>query len=109
MAAAAQNLCPVTLELGGKAPAIVCDDFPLATAAERILFVKCLNAGQICTTVDHVFVPRAQVEPSPSWPRRSCPSATRASTRRTTRRSSTSARSTAWWARSTMRARAARR
>jgi coniferyl-aldehyde dehydrogenase len=59
MAAAAQNLCPVTLELGGKAPAVVCDDFPLRTAAERILFVKCLNAGQICTTVDHAFVPRA--------------------------------------------------
>jgi coniferyl-aldehyde dehydrogenase len=62
MAAAAQNLCPVTLELGGKAPAVICDDFPLATAAERILFVKCLNAGQICTTVDHVFVPRPQVD-----------------------------------------------
>ncbi|MCC6250134.1 MAG: coniferyl aldehyde dehydrogenase [Rubrivivax sp.] len=62
MAAAASNLCPVTLELGGKAPAVVCDDFPIATAAERILQVKCLNAGQICTTVDHVFVPRAQVD-----------------------------------------------
>ncbi len=62
MAAAAQNLCPVTLELGGKAPAVVCDDFDLRTAAERILFVKCLNAGQICTTVDHVFVPRASVQ-----------------------------------------------
>jgi coniferyl-aldehyde dehydrogenase len=61
MAAAAQNLCPVTLELGGKAPAVVCADFPLRTAAERILYVKCLNAGQICTTVDHVFVPRAKV------------------------------------------------
>jgi len=61
MAAAAQNLCPVTLELGGKAPAVVCDDFPLQKAAERILYVKYLNAGQICTTVDHVFVPRAQV------------------------------------------------
>lgn len=62
MAAAAQNLCPVTLELGGKAPAIVADDFPLQTAVERILFVKCLNAGQICTTVDHVFVPQPKVE-----------------------------------------------
>jgi coniferyl-aldehyde dehydrogenase len=61
MAAAAQNLCPVTLELGGKAPAVVCDDFPLRTAAERILYVKYLNAGQICTTVDHVFVPRSGV------------------------------------------------
>ena len=62
MAAAASNLCPVTLELGGKAPAVVCDDFPLDTAAERILNVKCLNAGQICTTVDHVFVPRSRVD-----------------------------------------------
>jgi coniferyl-aldehyde dehydrogenase len=62
MAAAAKNLCPVTLELGGKAPAIVCDDFDIHLAAERIGFIKYLNAGQICTTVDHVFVPRAQVE-----------------------------------------------
>lgn len=62
MAAAAQNLCPVTLELGGKAPAIVCDDFPLKLAAERILFVKLLNAGQICTTVDHAWLPAAKVD-----------------------------------------------
>jgi coniferyl-aldehyde dehydrogenase len=62
MAAAAANLCPVTLELGGKSPAIVLDDFPLRTAAERLLYVKFLNAGQICTTVDHAYVPRAQVE-----------------------------------------------
>ena len=62
MAAAAQNLCPVTLELGGKAPAIVCEDFDLTLAAERILFIKYLNAGQICTTVDHAFVPEARVQ-----------------------------------------------
>jgi coniferyl-aldehyde dehydrogenase len=62
MAAAAQNLCPVTLELGGKSPAIVCDDFDLALAAERILFIKYLNAGQICTTVDHAFVPVDKVQ-----------------------------------------------
>jgi coniferyl-aldehyde dehydrogenase len=62
MAAAARNLCPVTLELGGKAPAVVCDDFDLRTAAERILFVKYLNAGQICTTVDHAFLPEGRVE-----------------------------------------------
>ncbi|MCB1995047.1 MAG: coniferyl aldehyde dehydrogenase, partial [Rhodoferax sp.] len=62
MAAAARNLCPVTLELGGKSPAIVADDFPLATAAERILFVKCLNAGQICTTVDHAWLPQGKLE-----------------------------------------------
>jgi coniferyl-aldehyde dehydrogenase len=61
MTAAAQNLCPVTLELGGKAPAILCDDFPLRLVAERILFVKCLNAGQICTTVDHLWMPKARI------------------------------------------------
>jgi len=62
MAAAAQNLCPVTLELGGKSPAIICDDFPLRKAAERLLFVKCFNAGQICTTVDYVYVPKTKIE-----------------------------------------------
>jgi coniferyl-aldehyde dehydrogenase len=62
MAAAAQNLCPVTLELGGRSPAILCDDFPLQTAAERILYVKLLNAGQICTTVDHLWLPRTKVD-----------------------------------------------
>lgn len=62
MAAAAQNLCPVTLELGGKAPAIVCDDYPLQTAVERIMFVKLLNAGQICTTVDHAWLPAGKVD-----------------------------------------------
>lgn len=60
MAAAAQNLCPVTLELGGKSPAIICDDYPLYKAAERLLFVKLLNAGQICTTVDHVYLPQGK-------------------------------------------------
>jgi len=62
MAAAAQNLCPVTLELGGKSPAVVCEGFALRTAAERILFVKLMNAGQICTTVDHAWLPQAQVD-----------------------------------------------
>ncbi len=62
MQSAAQNLCPVTLELGGRSPALVGVDFDLRTAAERILYVKCLNAGQICTTVDHVYVPRAKVD-----------------------------------------------
>ncbi|MBK7002723.1 MAG: coniferyl aldehyde dehydrogenase [Burkholderiales bacterium] len=61
MAAAAANLCPVTLELGGKSPAVICDDFPLRTAAERVLFTKCFNAGQVCTTVDHVYVAQSQV------------------------------------------------
>lgn len=60
MAAAARNLCPVTLELGGKSPALIAPDFDPATAAARIAFVKCLNAGQICTTVDHVWLPQGQ-------------------------------------------------
>ena len=61
MAAAAANLCPVTLELGGKSPDILLDDFPLRTAAERLLFGKCFNAGQVCTTVDHLYVPEGKV------------------------------------------------
>ncbi|HTT44127.1 MAG TPA: coniferyl aldehyde dehydrogenase [Steroidobacteraceae bacterium] len=62
MTAAAANLSPVTLELGGKSPALIDAEFPLRTAVERIMFVKLLNAGQICTTVDYVFVPRARLE-----------------------------------------------
>jgi len=62
MAAAAHNLCPVTLELGGKSPAVLCDDFDVRTAVERIVFAKCFNAGQICTTADHVYVPQHKVD-----------------------------------------------
>ena len=58
MASAARNLTPVTLELGGKSPAIVAQEFPIRTAAERILWAKTFNAGQVCTAVDHVFLPR---------------------------------------------------
>ncbi len=57
MAAAAANLTPVTLELGGKSPAIVGGDFPLALACERILFGKLLNAGQTCIAPDYVLLP----------------------------------------------------
>jgi coniferyl-aldehyde dehydrogenase len=60
MADAARNLTPVTLELGGKAPAIVGPDFPVKTAAERIMWVKMFNAGQICTNVDYVFLPEGK-------------------------------------------------
>ena len=61
MANAARNLTPVTLELGGKSPAIVGPDFPIKTAAERIMWVKMLNAGQICTNIDYVFLPEGAV------------------------------------------------
>lgn len=61
MLAAAQNLTPVTLELGGKSPAIVSASVPLASAAERIAFGKALNAGQTCVAPDYVLVPRARL------------------------------------------------
>lgn len=62
LANAARHLTPVTLELGGKSPAIVAPDYPLRTAAERILWVKLFNAGQICTSVDYVFLPEQAVD-----------------------------------------------
>ncbi|WP_271410135.1 coniferyl aldehyde dehydrogenase [Pseudomonas sp. Q1-7] len=62
MRAAAENLTPVTLELGGKSPAIVSADVPLADAAERIAFGKTLNAGQTCVAPDYVLVPEDRVE-----------------------------------------------
>lgn len=61
MANAARNLTPVTLELGGKAPAVVGSDFSIKTAAERIMWVKMFNAGQICTNIDYVFLPEGTV------------------------------------------------
>ncbi len=56
MAAAAPNLTPVTLELGGKAPALVCPSFPLGRAAARIANGKWFNAGQTCIGVDYALV-----------------------------------------------------
>ncbi len=62
MHAAAETLTPVTLELGGKSPAIVSTSVPLADAAERIAFGKCMNAGQTCVAPDYVLVSRERVE-----------------------------------------------
>ncbi|QSL88156.1 coniferyl aldehyde dehydrogenase [Pseudomonas atacamensis] len=61
MRAAAENLTPVTLELGGKSPAIVSRDVPLKDAAERIAFGKTLNAGQTCVAPDYVLAPEDRV------------------------------------------------
>ena len=58
MRAAAENLTPVTLELGGKSPVIIADDTDLDMAAERIAFGKLLNAGQTCTAPDYVLCPQ---------------------------------------------------
>ncbi|MDH4566008.1 coniferyl aldehyde dehydrogenase [Pseudomonas sp. BN414] len=62
MRAAAENLTPVTLELGGKSPAIVSADVPLTDAAERIAFGKTMNAGQTCVAPDYVLVPEDRVD-----------------------------------------------
>ncbi len=63
MRAAADNLTPLTLELGGKSPAIIADDIPLADIIDRLCFAKALNAGQTCVAPDYVLLPRAKVEP----------------------------------------------
>jgi acyl-CoA reductase-like NAD-dependent aldehyde dehydrogenase len=62
MRSAAGNLTPVTLELGGKSPAIVGRGAPIDDAAERILYGKCLNAGQTCIAPDYVLVPEERVD-----------------------------------------------
>jgi len=59
MRAAAANLTPVTLELGGKSPAIVHESFPLALAVRRIMAGKLFNAGQTCVAPDYVLLPEA--------------------------------------------------
>ncbi|MDI9456425.1 MAG: aldehyde dehydrogenase [Bacillota bacterium] len=56
MAAAAENLTPVTLELGGKSPCIVDCNTNLEITARRIVWGKCLNAGQTCVAPDYLLV-----------------------------------------------------
>lgn len=62
MRAAAEQLVPVTLELGGKSPVIVGRSADIAMTAERILLGKTMNAGQICVSPDAVYVPREMLE-----------------------------------------------
>ncbi|HRQ66757.1 MAG TPA: coniferyl aldehyde dehydrogenase [Xanthomonadaceae bacterium] len=62
MAAAAPNLTPVTLELGGKSPAIIAPGYDIEHAAQRIATGKLLNAGQTCVAPDYVMLPADQVE-----------------------------------------------
>lgn len=58
MKAAAENLVPTTLELGGKSPVIVGDSADIALTAKRVMMGKTLNAGQICLAPDYVMVPQ---------------------------------------------------
>lgn len=62
MREAAENLTPVTLELGGKSPAIIADDIPISDIIDRLCFAKALNGGQTCVAPDYVLLPRAKVE-----------------------------------------------
>jgi coniferyl-aldehyde dehydrogenase len=62
MRAAAANLTPVTLELGGKSPAIIGPEARFDHAVERIVLGKLLNAGQTCIAPDYVLLPRSRVQ-----------------------------------------------
>ncbi|MGB9306020.1 MAG: aldehyde dehydrogenase family protein [Mycobacterium sp.] len=61
-AAAAKNLVPVTLELGGKNPAVIAPDADVPTMARRVMAARLGNGGQICLCPDYAFVPRDRVE-----------------------------------------------
>lgn len=60
MAAAAKNLVPLTLELGGKSPTILTRSADVAQATERVAMGKLMNAGQICLAPDYMLVPQEQ-------------------------------------------------
>ena len=62
LSAAAQNLVPVTLELGGKSPVIVSESANMDSAAGAIMAGKMMNAGQICLSPDYVFLPKNRVQ-----------------------------------------------
>ncbi|TVQ39192.1 MAG: aldehyde dehydrogenase family protein [Wenzhouxiangella sp.] len=63
MRAAAEHLTPVTLELGGKSPAVIDAGADLESAARRLVWGKCLNAGQTCIAPDYILVSPEQREP----------------------------------------------
>ncbi|MFZ2755008.1 MAG: coniferyl aldehyde dehydrogenase [Lysobacteraceae bacterium] len=60
MAAAAPNLTPLTLELGGKSPAIIAADFPIEQAAARLASGKWFNGGQTCIAPDYILIDAAR-------------------------------------------------
>lgn len=62
MRAASENLTPVTLELGGKSPVVIDRSIPTREAAERLVYPKCLNAGQTCVAPDYVLCPEGEVD-----------------------------------------------
>ena len=62
MRAASDNLTPVTLELGGKSPAIIHESFSISRAADRIISGKMFNAGQTCIATDYILCPESKVD-----------------------------------------------
>ena len=62
MAAAAKNLVPVTLELGGKSPVVLSRSANLQEAVERVMVGKMLNAGQVCIAPDYLMVPEEDLD-----------------------------------------------
>ena len=62
MHAAADNLTPVTLELGGKSPVVVAPDIDIKFAVNRIMLGKSVNAGQICVAPDYILCPRDKID-----------------------------------------------
>lgn len=63
MRAAAENLTPVTLELGGKSPVVIDKDVDLSIVAARIMAGKLFNTGQVCVSPDYAFVPEELLRP----------------------------------------------
>lgn len=63
MRKAAENLTPVTLELGGKSPVLIDSDVDLQLVAKRIMWAKCLNAGQTCIAPDYILVKKELIKP----------------------------------------------
>ncbi|MBT3411959.1 MAG: coniferyl aldehyde dehydrogenase [Halieaceae bacterium] len=62
MKAAAENMVPVTLELGGKSPVIISEQVDINKAAESIITGKAMNGGQLCISPDYCFVPQGKLE-----------------------------------------------
>src|SRR5690606_26269328 len=62
MKAAAEHLTSVTLELGGKSPVVIDEQVKMKSVAEKIVWGKCVNAGQTCIAPDYALVPENRVE-----------------------------------------------
>ena len=62
MKAAAENMVPITLELGGKSPVVISENVDINKAAETIISGKAMNGGQLCVSPDYCFVPQSKME-----------------------------------------------